>query len=76
MTFQVKCSNENYKLLHPYHYPTNHTEAGRPSAGPWIHRIHFFWSPADGHPHGPPVVAIIHKAHGFKGLRSADAVLN
>ena len=32
----MKCSNENYKLLHPYYYPTNHAQVGLTSAGPCI----------------------------------------
>ena len=27
---------KNYKLVHPYYYPTNHTQAGVTSAGPCI----------------------------------------
>ena len=33
MTFQVKCLKSNYTLLHPYYYPTNHTQVGITSAG-------------------------------------------
>ena len=40
MTFYMKCSNEHYKLLHPYYYPTNHTQAGVTSARPCISKIY------------------------------------
>ena len=30
-------SNKNYQLLHPYYYPTNHTQAGVTSASPCIY---------------------------------------
>ena len=43
MTFWVKCSNNNYKLLYPYNYPTNHTQAGATSVGMniYINRIKY-----------------------------------
>ena len=33
----MKCSNQTYKLLHPYYYPSNHTQASLTSARPCIY---------------------------------------